>query len=86
MTKRKPHPDNALIDELQEGGPAPSQGGRAGGEVNRNVGTRAELHDAIHPVSKERARGQDNPAEDALKGAKTIERLDPAKRGRSSSR
>jgi hypothetical protein len=33
----------------------------------------------------ERPTGQDNPAEDAEKGAKTISRLDPAKQGPKGS-
>jgi hypothetical protein len=84
MTERKPHPDNALIDELQEDGPAPSQGSRSGGNVNRDVGTRSELRNTVGTPGNERPRGQDNPAENARKGEKTIERLDPAKKGPSS--
>ena len=84
MTERKPHPDNALIDELQEDGPAPSQGGSSGGNVNRDVGTRAELNRATGEPDRERATGQDNPVEDAMKGDKTIARLDPAQNGPSS--
>ena len=84
MTERKPHSDNALIDELEEQGGAPSQGGRSGGNVARDVGTRAEIHKTIRDTGMERPTGQDNPAEDALKGEKTIDRLDPAKKGPSS--
>ena len=85
MTERKPHPDNALIDELQEDGPAPSQGGRSGGQVNRDVGTRADLNRAVRDTGMERPTGQDNPDEDALKGEKTIARLDPAQQDREPS-
>jgi len=84
MTERKPHPDNDLIDELQEEGPAPSQGGSAGGQVNRDVGSRTDLHRTIRDTGMERPTGQDNPAEDAMKGQKTIDRIDPAKKGPSS--
>ena len=84
MTERKPHPDNALIDELQEDGPAPNQSGRSGGNVNRDVGTRAEQHTTVRDIGMERPTGQDNPDEDAMKGEKTIARLDPAKRGPKS--
>lgn len=84
MTERKPHADNELIDELQEDGPAPSQGGSSGGDVARTVGSRAELHTTVRDTGMERPTGQDNPAEDALKGEKTIARLDAAKKGPSS--
>ena len=78
MTERKPHSDNALIDELEEEGGAPSQGGRSGGDVARDVGTRAEIHRTVRDTGMERPTGQDNPAQDAMKGAKTLERLDPS--------
>ena len=84
MPERKPHPDNALIDELEEDGPAPSQGSSSGGNVARTVGTRSELRNTVGPTGTERDRGQDNPVDDEKKGKKTIERLDPAKRGPSS--
>ena len=84
MTERKPHADNDLIDELEEAGGAPGQGGRSGGTVARDVGTRAELHTTVRDTGMERPTGQHNPAEDALKGEKTIARLDPAKKGPSS--
>ena len=77
MTERKPHPDNALIDELEDQGGAPAQGGSSGGQINRDVGTRAELHTTVRDNGMERPTGQDNPAEDAMKGAKTIRRLQP---------
>ena len=84
MTERKPHPDNDLIEELQKGGPTPSQGGSSGGDLARNVGSRAEVHKTVRDTGMERPTGQDNPAQDELKGEKTIERLDPAKKGPSS--
>ena len=79
MTERKPHADNDLIDELDEAGGAPGQGGRSGGTVARDVGTRAEIHTTVSDTGMERPTGQDNPAEDAMKGDKTLDRLDPAK-------
>jgi hypothetical protein len=80
MTERKPHPDNALIDELEADGPAPSQGGRSGGQVNRDVGTRSELRNTAGPLGNERPTAKDNPAEDASKGEKAIARLDPGRK------
>lgn len=79
MTERKPHPDNALIDELQEDGPAPTQGGSSGGRVNRDVGSRSEMDNTVGATHTERPRAQDHPEPmNEAKGEKTIERLDPA--------
>ena len=64
------HPDNDLIDALEDES-TPGHQGRSGGDVNRRVGTRAELHRATDPEDTERAIGSDNPEEDAKKGAKT---------------
>lgn len=64
------HPDNDLIDAMQEGA-TPSQGSRSGGEVNTRVGTRDELRRATEPDNREPATGSDNPADDAKKGPKT---------------
>jgi len=65
------HPDNELIDQLQDGA-TPGQQGRAGGEVNRKVGTRAELERAQgEDQGVTRAIGSDNPSDDAEKGEKT---------------
>lgn len=64
------HPDNDLIDEMQEG-KTPSQGSRAGGEVNTRVGTRDELNRATDPDNRENEVGSDNPGQDAKKGPKT---------------
>ena len=79
MTERKPHSDNALIDELQEDGPAPSQGGRSGGDVARDVGTRSEMRNtATGNLGNVRPTAQDHPeAMDEAKGEKTIARLQP---------
>lgn len=78
MTKRKPHPDNALIDEMAAE-PTPSQGSSSGGNVQTTVGARAEEHGAFEDPGVERARGQDNPVDDEMKGKKSIDKLDPAK-------
>ena len=78
MTERKPHSDNALIEELEDEGGAPSQGGRSGGDVARDVGTRAELNRATGEPDRERPTAQDHPeAVNEAKGDKTIERLQP---------
>lgn len=64
------HPDNDLIDDMQEGA-APSQGSRSGGEVITRVGTRDEIKRATDPDNREPTVGSDNPAQDAKKGRKT---------------
>ena len=64
------HPDNEMIDRMQEEGAAGQQG-RAGGNVARNVGTRAELNNADGDAGVERVTGKDNPEADADKGNKT---------------
>lgn len=72
------HPDNDLIDEMQENSVPTAQQSRAGGEVNRRVGTRAELNDAkgeLEGEKVERATGSDNPSEDAKKGPKSIDNM-----------
>jgi hypothetical protein len=79
MTERKPHPDNEFIDELQDQGGAPSHGGSAGGDLQRDVGSRSELNNSLAPAGSERPRGQDHPeARQTAKGEKTTARLDPA--------
>ncbi|MGB3165649.1 MAG: hypothetical protein WBA68_02620 [Alteraurantiacibacter sp.] len=64
------HPDNDLIDSMQEGA-TPSQGSRSGGTVPQDVGTRGELNRATDPDNREPVVGSDNPSEDAKKGPKT---------------
>jgi hypothetical protein len=81
MTERKPHPDNALIDEMEDQGRAPSQVGSSGGNVQTTVGARAESHGVDEDPGVERARSLDNPVDAEMKGKKSIERLDPAKKG-----
>ena len=80
MTERKPHPDNGLIDELEAEGPAPSQGGSSGGQIGRDVGSRAEQHTTVRDVGMERPTGQDHPAADERKGSKTLGKLNPARK------
>ena len=75
MPERKNlHPDNDLIDALQDGA-TPSQQSRAGGEVAKSVGTRGELNRATDPDNREPVTGSDNPAQDAKKGSKTREAM-----------
>lgn len=85
MTERKPHPDNDLIDELESEGGASRQGGRAGGQVQRDVGTRAELNNAGGGSDRERPTAQDqSEALNASKGDKTLQKLDPRTSGNAS--
>jgi hypothetical protein len=65
------HPDNDLIDRMQEE-ETPSQGSSAGGNVNRRVGKRDELKRATDPENREPAVGSDNPADDERKGEKAM--------------
>ena len=78
MTERKPHGDNALIDEMEDESVPNAQLDRSGGNVARTVGTRAELHDAegsLEGDEVERAVGSDNPADDEMKGNKTFDKI-----------
>lgn len=79
MPKRQSaHPDNDMIDDMQEESVPTAQQSSSGGEVNRRVGSRAELHDAegiLEGDEVERAVGSDNPQEDARKGNKTFEKI-----------
>ena len=77
------HPDNELIDRLADA-PTPGQQSRAGGEVNRKVGTRAELKRAEgEQAGVTRAVGSDNPDEDAKKGPRTRAELQAERDGAS---
>lgn len=79
MPERKPHPDNALIDELGDQATAPTQGSTAGGDLQRDVGSRAELHNTAGATRSERPHGQDAPdGQRTAKGERTMERLDPS--------
>jgi hypothetical protein len=75
MTERNPHPDNELIRRMQDEA-TPAQQSRAGGEMARRIGTRDELdralgaEDGSTPIT-----GSDNPAQDRLKGDKTLAEL-----------
>lgn len=68
------HPDNDLIDKLQEG-ETPSQASSSGGNVNRRVGKRDEMKRATNPDNREPATGGDNLEEDARKGEETMEAI-----------
>ncbi|MEE4288340.1 MAG: hypothetical protein V2J14_03135 [Erythrobacter sp.] len=65
------HPDNDLIDRMQEE-ETPSQGSSAGGNVNRRVGKRDEMKRATDPDNREPAVGSDTPADDERKGEKAM--------------
>lgn len=79
MPKRRDlHPENELIDELT-GEKTPSHGGSAHGEVNRRVGQRAEARSISDPDNREPAIGSDNPAQDAMKGPKTMRAIKKGK-------
>ena len=65
-------------DELEAQGGAPSHGGSAGGDLQRDVGSRSEMHDNAGEPRSERPHAQDNPeAMNESKGDKTIARLQP---------
>jgi undecaprenyl-diphosphatase len=58
------HDDSDLIDAMED---APSQSGSAGGNLHRDIGTRAEIHDEVGDGSGvTRVRDKDKPAEDNL--------------------
>ena len=79
MPERKAHPDNALIDELEDQGDAPGQGGSSGGDLKRDVGSRSEMHNTAGALRTERPHGQDSADEQrTAKGEKTIAKLNPA--------
>ena len=83
MTERKPHPDNDLIDAMEDASAPAAQSSSSGGNVNRTVGTRAEINAAQGDLvgdEVERATGSDNPAQDQKKGEKTIDRLQQSQR------
>lgn len=83
MTERKPHPDNDLIDAMEDASAPTAQSSSAGGNVNRTVGTRAELNAVEGELvgdEVERATGSDNPAQDEKKGDKTIDAMQQSQR------
>lgn len=69
------HPDNELIEAASK--PAtPSHQGSGGGDLSREVGTRAELNNADgEEPGVERVTGKDNPDADAQKGSKSLSRM-----------
>ncbi len=77
--RQSAHPDNDLIDRMQEDSLGDNaQQSRSGGEVNRRVGTRADLHRAEGTLGGDKvetAVGSDNPEQDAKKGDKTLAKL-----------
>lgn len=78
MVKRQSfHPDNEMIENAGEM-PTPSQGGRSGGSLANDVGTRAELHKTEDDLpAVERVKGSDDPEADAVKGPKSRAKLKP---------
>ena len=77
MTERKPHPDNAMIDDLEKED-VPTAGGSSGGDLQRDVGSRSEMKNTTGPTETERPTAQDHPeAMNEAKGYKTIDRLQP---------
>ena len=77
MTERNPHPDNDLIAEIiEDGGGSGGQASGSRGALRADVGSRAELERALGDDNGTTAvKGSDNPAQDELKGAKTIDKL-----------
>lgn len=78
MTERKPHPDNAMIDQMEQDSVPGTQGSTAGGNVARTVGSRAELRAAeghLEGEEIERATGSDNPTQNERKGDKTLGKI-----------
>lgn len=81
MTERQSrHPDNDRIDQLTTED-TPSQQGSAGGNVQRRVGKRAEEARAADPEHRESVVGSDNPADDAVKGSKTMSAIHRGQQG-----
>ena len=78
MTERKPHPDNELIDQMQQDTMPSAQGSASGGTVATDVGSRAELHEAegqLEGEEIERVTGSDNPAQNERMGDKTYDKI-----------
>jgi hypothetical protein len=59
---------------MADGG-GPGQQSRSGGNVARDVGTRAELDNVLRGEGVERVTGKDNPAENAEPGDKTAAKI-----------
>jgi hypothetical protein len=78
MTERKPHPDNAMIDQMEQDSLPTAQSSSAGGDVARSVGSRADLKTAegqLEGEEVETATGSDNPAQNEVKGDKTFDKI-----------
>jgi hypothetical protein len=78
MTERKPHPDNALIDQMQQDSMPTAQGSMSGGNVARTVGTRADLQQVEGTLvgeEVERATGSDNPEQNDRMGDKAHDKI-----------
>lgn len=80
MTQRDPHSDNALIDELAEGG-APGQASSAGGNVARRVGSQADLERATNPEAREPATAKYNPEDNDRMGEKASDAIRRGEQG-----
>ena len=78
MTERKPHPDNELINQMQQDSMPTAQGSASGGNVARTVGSRAELHEVegqLEGEEVERATGRDNPEQNDRMGDKAHDKI-----------
>ena len=78
MTERKPHPDNRMIDQMQQDAAPDAQGSSAGGEVARTVGGRADLKEAqgqLEGEEVERATGGDDPEQNDRMGDKAHDKI-----------
>jgi len=71
--RKSRHPDTDLINNEP---PAPAQGGASGGDLSRDVGSRAELKESLgEEPEPERVTGKDHPASNARKGRKALSRM-----------
>ena len=79
MPERDPHSDNELIDAMeQDAGGATAQSTSAGGDLARDVGTRAEqktVEGHLEGDEVDRVTGSDDPEANRLKGDKTIDAM-----------
>ena len=78
MTERKPHPDNELIDQMQQDSISTAQGSASGGDVARDVGSRADLKTVEGQLTGEeveRATGSDNPEQNDRMGDKAHDKI-----------
>jgi hypothetical protein len=78
MTERKPHPDNEMIDQMEQDSVPTAQSSASGGDVARTVGNRAELHAAegqLEGEEVERATGKGNPEQNDRMGDKAHDKV-----------